>query len=158
MPVLFFSPVPAAITPSDTADKINAAGGARIAALVTDLALLADGRDNRLAYHAVQAPPPSGDVRSFGASLGTVPDYVGPEDGRPGVLLAGVRPDGPADKAGMRRGDLLVELAGRPIRTIYDFMYILRGVKPGQAATAVVVREGRKVELPVLFGTARRPQ
>lgn len=144
--------------PSDTADKINAAGGARVAALVADLAAQAAGRETRLAYHAVAAPAPSGDVRSFGASLGTVPDYVGTEDGRPGVLLAGVRPGGPADKAGMRRGDLLVELAGHPVRTIYDFMYILRGVKPSQSATAVVERDGKRVELPVIFGVARRPQ
>jgi hypothetical protein len=127
--------------PSDTADKINAAGGARVAALVTDLALATVARPTTLAYHAVPAPAPSGDVRSFGASLGTVPDYVGTEEGKNGVLLAGVRPGGPADKAGMRRGDLLIELSGHAIRTIYDFMYVLRAAKPEQSATAVVERE-----------------
>ena len=144
--------------PSDTADKINAAGGARVASLVADLAATTAGRPTTLAYHAVPAPAPSGDVRSFGASLGTVPDYVGTEEGKNGVLLAGVRPGGPADKAGMRRGDLLVELSGHAIRTIYDFMYVLRAAKPEQAATAVVEREGKRVELPVVYGTARRAQ
>jgi len=144
--------------PSDTADKINAAGGARIAGLVADLVVETAARETRLAYHAVTAPAPSGDVRSFGASLGTVPDYVGTQDGRPGVLLAGVRPGGPADKAGMKRGDLLIELSGHPVRTIYDFMYVLRGAKPGQSATVVVERDGKRVELPLVYGVARRAQ
>jgi S1-C subfamily serine protease len=79
-----------------------------------------------------------------------VPDYAG--DGRPGVLLAGVRPDSAAEKAGMRRGDLLVELAGTPIRDIQDFMFALRKVKPGDTSTAVVMRGDQRLELSVTFG------
>ncbi|HEY0513911.1 MAG TPA: M20/M25/M40 family metallo-hydrolase, partial [Thermoanaerobaculia bacterium] len=95
--------------PSDDADKINAAGGARISALVADLAAAIADRPDRPAYRSVPAPAPNGDIRSYGASLGTVPDYAG--DGRPGVLLAGVRAGSPAEQGGLRRGDLLVGLA-----------------------------------------------
>jgi len=140
--------------PSDDADKINAGGGARIAALVADLALAIDAHPERPTYKSVAAPAPRGDVRSYGASLGTVPDYAG--DGRPGVLLAGVRAGGPAEQAGLRRGDLLVELGGKTVRDIHDFMYVLERAKPGEMTTAVVVRDGKRVSLAVTYGGSKR--
>ncbi|HKI00921.1 MAG TPA: M28 family peptidase [Thermoanaerobaculia bacterium] len=140
--------------PSDDADRINAAGGARVAGLVADVALLIADGTNRPTYKSAPAPAPRGDTRSFGASLGTVPDYAG--DGRPGVLLAGVRPGSAAETAGMRRGDLLVELSGKPVRDINDFMYVLQRAKPGEKTTAVVERDGKKVALEVTFGSGRR--
>jgi dipeptidyl aminopeptidase/acylaminoacyl peptidase len=140
--------------PSDDADKINAAGGARVAALVADIALQVAQAPQRLTYKSAPAPAPQGDARSFGASLGTVPDYAG--DGRPGVLLSGVRTDSAADKAGMRRGDLLVELSGKPIRDIHDLMFVLQRSKPGEKTTAVVERDGQRVTLDVTFGASSR--
>ncbi|HVT58293.1 MAG TPA: M28 family peptidase [Thermoanaerobaculia bacterium] len=140
--------------PSDTADKINAAGGARVALLMADIAGQLAARPARLTYKSAQAPAPGGDTRSYGASLGTIPDYAG--DGRPGVLIGNVRPEGPAAKAGMERGDLLVELAGSPIRDIYDFMYVLQRSKPGETAKAVVDRGGRRLELTVTFSASQR--
>jgi len=44
------------------------------------------------------------------------------------------------------------ELSGKEIRDIHDFMYVLQRAKPGEKATAVVVRDGQKVELDVTFG------
>jgi Tol biopolymer transport system component/Zn-dependent M28 family amino/carboxypeptidase len=140
--------------PSDLADKINAGGGARVAALVADLAFDVADRPERPTYKSVPAPAPQGDVRSYGAALGTVPDYAG--DGRPGVLLSGVRAGSAAEQAGLRRGDLLVELAGKEVRDIHDFMYVLQRAKPGEKTTAVVVRDGRKVTLDVTFGSGGR--
>jgi membrane-associated protease RseP (regulator of RpoE activity) len=142
--------------PSDDADKINASGGARVAALVAGFALQAAQAPQRLTYKSAPAPSTGGDTRSFGASLGTVPDYAG--DGRPGVLLANVRPGSGAEKAGMQRGDLLVELSGKPVRDIHDLMYVLQRSKPGEKTTAVVERDGKKVTLDVTFGERPRQQ
>ncbi len=136
--------------PSDDAESINAAGGARVAALVADVAAEIAGRPERPTYKSAPAPAPQGDVRSYGASLGTVPDYAG--DGRPGVLLSAVRPGSAAEQGGLRRGDLLVGLGGKEIRDIHDFMYVLQRAKPGEKTTAVVVRDGQKVSLEVTFG------
>jgi Peptidase family M28/PA domain/PDZ domain/WD40-like Beta Propeller Repeat len=139
--------------PSDDADKIDAEGGARIASLAADLLAAVANRPHPLTYKEAKAPAPSeGDVRTGGASLGTVPDYAG--DGRPGVLIADVRPGGAAEKAGMRHGDLLVELAGAPVRDIYDFTYALRKAKPGEKSTAVVMRGEERLTLEVTFGAA----
>jgi Tol biopolymer transport system component len=138
---------------TDDADKINGEGGVRVAALVAEVAEGLSGRAGRLAYKSLPAPAPSGDVRSMGASLGTVPDYAG--DGRPGVLLSGVRAGSAAEQAGMQRGDLLVELGGTPIRDIHDFMYVLRRAKPGEKATAVVLRGEERVTVEVTYGVSR---
>lgn len=142
--------------PSDDADKINSAAGVRVAQLAAEVAVEVSRRPAGLTYQSAVAPAPAGDVRAFGASLGTVPDYAGPEDGRPGVLLSGVQPDSPAEKGGLRRGDLLVGLAGREIRDINDFMYILQSARPGETAIAVVERDGDRLELEVIFGERRR--
>jgi membrane-associated protease RseP (regulator of RpoE activity) len=142
--------------PSDDADRLNALGGATVAAIAADLAQAVLAREAPLTYASAPQPAPRGDARSFGASLGTVPDYAGPGEGLTGVLLAGVRPGGPAEKAGLRRGDRLVELAGKEVRDIHDMMFVLRSAHPGDKATAVVVRDGERLELPVVFGESRR--
>jgi S1-C subfamily serine protease len=140
--------------PSDDADKINAEGGARISALVADTAAALSGRAERLTYKSSPGPPSgTGDSRASGAGLGTIPDYAG--DGRPGLLLAGVRPGSAADKGGLQRGDLIVELAGTPIREIHDLMFVLRRAKPGEKATVVVERGGERLTLPIVFEASR---
>jgi membrane-associated protease RseP (regulator of RpoE activity) len=140
--------------PSDDADKINAAGGARIATLVAGIAETLADEPGKLTYKSAPSPAPRGDSRSYGASLGTVPDYAG--DGRPGVLIAGVRAGSAAETAGIKRGDLLVELSGKEIRDIHDFMYVLQRAKPGEKTNAVVVRNGKRVTVEATFGTSRR--
>jgi Tol biopolymer transport system component len=140
--------------PTDDTGRINAAGGAKVAELVATVASDLARRPERLTYKSLPSPAPRGDARSFGASLGTVPDYAG--DGRPGVLLAGVRAGGAAESAGLKRGDLLVELAGKPIRDIHDLMFVLQRSKPGETVTVVVEREGSKVSLQVTFGKSTR--
>ena len=142
--------------PSDDAPTVHAAGGAQVARLVAETALDVTRREERPTYQAVAPPAPQGDVRSYGASLGTVPDFSGAGDGRPGVLLSGVRPGSPAEVAGIRKGDRLVRLAGREIRDLNDFTFVLRGAKPGQKTIAVVERLGQRLELEVTFGEARR--
>jgi len=120
---------------------------------VSDLTATLAARPEALTYQSVAAPQAGGDQRSYGASLGTVPDYANDQHG---VLLAGTRPGGPAEKAGMLRGDRLVELSGHEVRDIYDFMFVLRQSKPGETVAAVVERKGERVELEVTFGQSVR--
>jgi Tol biopolymer transport system component len=138
--------------PSDTADKVNAAGAAQVARAVASLTLALGQKPKPLKFNpGAKAPPPRGDMRSFNASLGTIPDYAGPGAGKSGVLLGGVRPGGAAEKAGLRRGDLLVGLGRHQINSIEDFMYVLNASKPGETTKAVIVRDGKRMELDVTF-------
>ena len=141
--------------PSDDVEFINAAGGARVATLVADLALQLTASEG-LTYKESEAPAPAGDVRSYGASLGTIPDYTGAPDNSPGMLIAGVRAGGPAATAGLERGDRIVELSGREIRDIYDLMYVLQESKPGDNASFVAVRGDERIKGMVTFGTSSR--
>lgn len=140
--------------PSDSADRINAWGAAQVAQIVTELAHQV--QTATLAYQKVPQPAGKGDVRSFGASLGTVPDYGGPPPGIKGVLLSDVRPGGGADKGGMRRGDVLQRLGKHEIGSVEDLMFVLMGARPGETVTAVVLREGKPVSLEVTFQEGRR--
>jgi hypothetical protein len=136
--------------PTDTAERINAGGAAQIAKLVADVAQAVTDAPGPLAFQAVAPEAPKGDVRSFNASLGTIPDYAGPTDGS-GILLAGVRPGSAAEKAGLRRGDTLVALGKTELKSLHDFMFVLNGAKPGQTLTARVKRDGKVLDLQVTF-------
>jgi hypothetical protein len=138
--------------PSDTPDKLNAAGAAQIGLIVTTVTRALSEREGALTYQAnAMGPAPRGDLRNFNATLGTIPDYAGPGAGKAGVLLGGVRPGSPAEKAGLRRGDLLVRLGRHDIRSIEDFMFVLNASRPGETTTAVVVRDGKELAVNVTF-------
>jgi Tol biopolymer transport system component len=144
--------------PSDRAEAVNYGGLARVAAVVADTARAVAGRPQRLTFQQASpaAAPVMGDRRGGGASLGTVPDYAGPPGGVKGMLLAGVRPGGAADAAGLRRGDVLVRLGPHAVGGVEDLMFALSALEPGQQVTAVVVREGRELSLPVTLQAATR--
>jgi S1-C subfamily serine protease len=72
------------------------------------------------------------------------------------MLLAGVRPGGAADKAGLKRGDVLVRLGDHPIAGVEDLMYVLTESKPGTTMKAVVVREGKEVAIDVTLQEGRK--
>jgi hypothetical protein len=142
--------------PSDAPVTINAAGAAQVASIVGDVAMGVVERATKLTYKKMRPDTPRGDLRSFNASLGTVPDYAGPGMGKKGVLLSGVRPGGAAENAGMKRGDILVRLGKFDIGSVEDLMYALNSAKPGETVTATVVREEKPVKLEVTFQEGKR--
>ena len=82
------------------------------------------------------------------AYLGTIPDYVGGD--MDGVKLSGVSGSGPADKAGLKGGDIIVEFAGKKITNIYDYTYAIDAVKIGAPVEVVVLRDGEKLTLTIV--------
>lgn len=138
-------------TPRDTADLLNYPGTAKIARLVAligrDLAL----RENRLNYQDMERKQEKGMRGGMRAYLGTIPDYA-QEDGQ-GVRLSGATKGGPAEKAGVKPGDVIVELAGTPIENIYDYTYVLQALKVGQPVKMVVRRDNTLVTLEITPGS-----
>ena len=96
--------------------------------------------------YVAQAPPPKsrGKLRVY---LGTIPDYS--QTDQKGLLLSGVSKGGPADSAGVRSGDLVVELGGRKVETIYDYTDAISALKAGNETKVVVIRKGKAVELKI---------
>ncbi|HEX7829288.1 MAG TPA: M28 family peptidase, partial [Thermoanaerobaculia bacterium] len=145
-------------TPDDDADAINFAGAARIAELTSQVAAsIARGDTNPKYARASAAPAMEGDSRGYGAYLGTIPDYGAMEATSGGVKLADVRAGGPADKAGIKGGDTLVEMAGTRIENLYDMTYALQDHKPGETIDVVVLRDGKRVTLRATLGS-RKPE
>jgi hypothetical protein len=141
--------------PTDTANRLNATGMAQVARIAGHIARDA-GDVGRLTFQRNASAPGEGESRGFGASLGTIPDPAGPPGGAKGMLLAGVRPDGPADKAGLRRGDLLVRLGRHVIGGIEDVKFVLTQARPGSHVRAVVLRDGKEIAADVTLDSPGR--
>ena len=83
-------------------------------------------------------------VRIF---TGTIPDY---STDVKGLLLSGVIGGGPAEQAGLQKGDVIVEIAGQSIANIYDYMYALDALKIGQPAKVIYTRAGQRREATLI--------
>jgi S1-C subfamily serine protease len=53
---------------------------------------------------------------------------------------------GPAEQAGLQKGDVIVEIAGQTITNIYDYTYALDLLKIGQPSKVIYVRDGKRIE------------
>lgn len=141
-------------TPDDDADAVNFAGAQKIAELTSRVvAEIARGEVTPKYARATAAPAMQGDSRGYGAWLGTIPDFSAMESSGGGVKLADVRAGGPADKAGIKGGDVLVEMAGTRIENLYDMTYALQDQKPGDTVDVVVLRGGQRVTLRATLGS-----
>ncbi len=73
-----------------------------------------------------------------------------------GVLVLGVVPDGPAAAAGLRPGDVLVQLSGERVRSVEEFLGTLRGLEPGQSVPVTVVRNGTEQQVQLTLSSRTR--
>jgi hypothetical protein len=133
--------------PSDTADKINVAGMGKIANLVEELVTHLSTVSERPKYIYVKGVPRIGGGRP-GPKLGIMPGGYN-EDDKDGVLIGGITKGGPADKAGLKVGDRIVELAGKQVKNIQSYMFIMRGQKVGKEMDIAIIREGKKKALKI---------
>ncbi|MEB3270029.1 MAG: trypsin-like peptidase domain-containing protein [Synechococcus sp.] len=69
---------------------------------------------------------------------------------RPGALIRTVLPGGPAERAGLRRGDVIVAVAGRPVNSPTDVVAAVDGAGVGRTLEVTVNREGRNQVLAVV--------
>jgi len=138
-------------TPRDTPEKLNYEGAAKTSRLMALLARSLAMRDTPPDYVAQAGPKKGARRANLRAYLGTIPDYA--EADVKGLKLSGVAKNGPAEKAGVRSGDLVVELAGKKIENIYDYTYAIEALKIGQPIKIVVQREGRRITLEVVPGS-----
>jgi serine protease Do len=69
-----------------------------------------------------------------------------------GVRIGDVYDNRPADLAGLKEGDIVVEFDGKPVRTAEGFGGYIALAKPASTVTLVVYREGQRIELPVKMG------
>ncbi|MCG6656451.1 Do family serine endopeptidase [Halomonas campisalis] len=75
-----------------------------------------------------------------------------------GVVIAGVVPDGPAARAGLRPGDVLLEVDGRPIVDARVAMSDIAAIQPGATLPLTVVRSGGRLDIDLEVGERPQPE
>jgi hypothetical protein len=137
--------------PSDDWDKIDVDGLRRVAAFVARVARAVADRPERLTLVRGAGRPPAPPDRDagYGAYLGTVPDFAPVERG---VRLNGVSPGSPAERAGLRAGDVIVGLGDREIEDLRALAEALRAHAPGTAVEVRFLRDGRAQSVTVVLG------
>ena len=100
----------------------------------------------------MEQPACAAAVAGLRVTTGTIPDYATEVKG---LLLGGVTGGGPADQAGLMKGDIIVEIAGQTIANIYDYTYALELLRVNQPVKVVYMRNGERRET-MLTPSARR--
>lgn len=147
--------------PSDTAEKVDVAGLVKVAAVAKELVSWLAGREQPLSVSiprkgAVPTPAagPGAAVAAGGTgapqgrrvSFGTMPDFA--FEG-PGVKVEAVVPGSPAERAGVKPGDVLLKLDGTDVASLRDYSERLKAARPGQTVRATFRRDGKEIDLDV---------
>ena len=138
--------------PSDTADKINYEDLDRIASLASTVVRRLMDMDDAPQFAKVEQSSQTAGRTGVRVFTGTVPDYT---SNAKGLLLGGVVGGGPAEKAGLQKGDVIVEIAGQTIANIYDYTYALELLKIDQPVKVVYMRGSEKRETTLTPGARR---
>jgi hypothetical protein len=155
VPVLFFftGNHSAYHTPDDDAGETNSEGEAEVLAVVYGAVRELADADTRPTLIAVPHRD-LGDVGpGYGPYLGTIPDF----GGRPGegVLLQGVRKGSPAEAAGLRAGDRIIEFDGVAVANLEEYAALLFGAHTGQRVIIVAERDGERIAVEATLGQRR---
>ncbi len=111
--------------------------------------------NSEITFRALPVSPKaqSGDGAPRRAFLGTIPDFSRNVEG--GIAISGVVPGSPAEKAGLKAGDIIRKLAGREVTDLRTYSEILKALSPGQVVKLIYERDGKQHE--VELEVAERP-
>jgi Zn-dependent M28 family amino/carboxypeptidase len=124
--------------PSDTADKINYEDLDRVGEFASAIVKRLMDANDAPQFTKVEQKTDTGGRAGLRLFTGTIPDYATDVKG---LLLGGVIGGGPAEQAGLQKGDVIIEIAGQSITNIYDYTYALELLKIGQPAKVVYMRD-----------------
>jgi Zn-dependent M28 family amino/carboxypeptidase len=131
--------------PSDDIETLNYDGMAKISNYIFDI--ISDLDDNgKLAFRKTKNE--SDKTPRFRVGLGVVPDYL--FDGK-GMRIDGVSDDKPAQKAGLKKGDIVIQLGDSLVTDMMSYMRALSTFKKGDKTKVVVQRGEESVEKLISF-------
>ena len=135
-------------TPFDDIDRINFDGMVKASNYVYSLAMDLSNRPKKLVFQ--EAGPKSKPVRfgrGYKITLGIMPDVSGAYNN--GLKAIAVTENKPAYRAGMKSGDIIVAINGKPVKNIQDYMFRLSELKAGMTCSVEVKRGEQKLVLLV---------
>jgi hypothetical protein len=131
--------------PSDDVEKLNFEGMSTISSYIFEI--ISDLNDNKkLPFRTTKNE--SDEVPRFVVTLGVIPDYL--YDGK-GMRIDGVSEDKPAKKAGLEKGDVVVQLGDSLVVDMMSYMKALSTFKKGDSTSVRVERNGEQIEANILF-------
>lgn len=136
--------------PSDDADKINYKGEALVMDYVFDVVKKMDNMPKPVYTRTKQSA--IGKVR-FKVTLGIMPDYSFQEGG---VRVDGVSEGRPAMKAGLKAGDVIVQLGDNKVNGMQTYMEALGKFAEGDKTTVKFIRDGKEMIAPLEFIPAEK--
>jgi hypothetical protein len=128
--------------PSDDWDQIDPDAEKLLADFIADFIIRLDDLPQRPEFTTAGPKEPPATRRQFKVTFGVIPAYGSQAQG---MEIDGVRPNGPAARAGLMKGDIIIAIDGKEIKDIYDYMYRLGELEHGQTVD-VDVRRGEIVE------------
>ncbi len=134
--------------PSDDAEKINYDGQENVVRFVYDVASNITKNDSKPEYVNVPRKE-SENMGGWKVYVGTIPDYSTNVEG---FKLSGVSEGGPAQKGGLKGGDIMIKFGDKKITNIYDYVYALKEFVPGDKVDVVVLRDGKEMTFHLILG------
>ncbi|MCZ7601540.1 MAG: M28 family peptidase [Melioribacteraceae bacterium] len=131
--------------PSDDWDKINLEGQKKVADYVYTVTTKIDELDERPDFIKVERTAPKGGGATK-VYVGTIPEFGWNGEG---FKLGGVSEGGPAQKAGLQGGDIMIQFGEKKVVNIYDFMYAMNEHKPGDVVKVIVLRNDEEMEFDI---------
>ncbi|MCG9894784.1 MAG: M20/M25/M40 family metallo-hydrolase, partial [Fimbriimonadaceae bacterium] len=123
-------------TERDTIETLNMPGMVKVLESVKQMIKLVDAKPTKLAWNPdAQMAQRRGTAR--GVTIGFMPNMTA---AGPGVVLAGVTPNSPAARAGLKEGDRIMEMGGRKLNSLEDMQAAFQGLRAGVAVTLIVQR------------------
>ena len=135
-------------TPEDDLEKIDAAGIVTVTDLVSDILCYFDNHSGMLSFQRTKDKGSASRPPSLSVTLGIMPDFITEQDG---LGVDGVSPDRPADRAGILKGDIIIQMDQRRIGDIYDYMNALGKYRKGDNCEVVIIRGTDTLTLLVEF-------
>lgn len=132
--------------PSDDADKINYTGEEQVLNYIIKVINELD-KTEKLKFTPTKQSS-TGGSSSFKVTLGIIPDYA--FDGK-GIRLDGATDGKPAQKAGLKQGDIIVKMDDLFIENMQDYMKALSKFDKGQTIDLLIIRNGVEMKMPATF-------
>lgn len=136
-------------TPADDYEKINLKGEKEVIDFAYNLVKELESRNCNLTFKESGSKQNVRYGRNMKVTLGIIPDMVSSENN--GLRIDGTKKGGPAESAGLIKGDRIISINGNAVTNIYDYMTRLGDLKPGDRANVEVARGEQKLIFIVQF-------